>query len=55
MKKMVFAGLLLAALIVPAAAQARLKVVCTYPYIGDLARTLGGDRVEGDRPGQGDR
>lgn len=38
--------LLLMALITPSAAQARLKVVCTYPYIGDLARTVGGDRVE---------
>jgi len=46
MKKYLLASLLLAALVVPAAAQARLKVVCTYPYIGDLARTLGGDRVE---------
>jgi len=46
MKKYFLPILLLAALVVPAAAQARLKVVCTYPYIGDLARTLGGDRVE---------
>jgi zinc/manganese transport system substrate-binding protein len=46
MKKWFFTGLLLAVLFVPAAAQARLKVVCTYPYIGDLARTIGGERVD---------
>ena len=39
-------GLLLSALLLPVAAQAKLKVVCTYPYIGDLARTIGGERVE---------
>jgi zinc/manganese transport system substrate-binding protein len=38
--------LLLLALTAPSPVQARLKVVCMYPYIGDLARTVGGDRVE---------
>jgi zinc/manganese transport system substrate-binding protein len=46
MKKKGIMGLVLAALLLPVAAQAKLKVVCTYPYIGDLARTLGGERVE---------
>ena len=46
MKKKIFMGLLLSALLLPVAAQAKLKVVCTYPYIGDLARTIGGERVE---------
>ncbi len=46
MKKKVFVTLVLAALLLPVAAQAKLKVVCTYPYIGDLARTIGGERVE---------
>jgi len=55
MKKKVFMGLLLSALLLPVAAQAKLKVVCTYPYIGDLARTIGtalgldGDRIQGLR------
>ena len=46
MKKWFFIGMLLTILFLPAAAQAKLKVVCTYPYIGDLARTIGGERVE---------
>jgi len=46
MKKYLLASLLLAVLVLPAVAQARLKVVCTYPYIADLARTIGGERVE---------
>ena len=43
---MVFYRLAAGGPVLPVAAQAKLKVVCTYPYIGDLARTIGGERVE---------